>query len=99
MMRNLPKTINIMGHTYKVTQCEIVTNENSKVLWGEISYTRQEIRVTTKKPCPDPMSTLIHEIVHGCCDDGGIELDEANVERLANILTDTLIRNGIIPKE
>lgn len=99
-MRNLPDTVNILGHVYKVIPCDTVINdENTTVLWGQIANNRQEIKVTIKEPCPDPMSILIHEIIHGCCDEGGIELAESDVKRLASILTDTLIRNGIIPKE
>ena len=92
----LPEKINILSNIYKVVlQDEVISNEQT-ILFGEIAYRDREIRIKSKEPCPDPRTTLIHEIIHGCCTEGGIELDENNVNRLANILTDTLIRNELI---
>ena len=92
----LPKSVTILGKKYKISEQDRVLSDDSRVLWGEIRYSKMEIAISTKTPCPDPLHTLIHEIVHGCCDDGGIELDEKNVTRLASILSDTLTRNGLI---
>ena len=92
----LPEEINIVGNVYRVVGMDTVISSENHTLFGEISYTDREIRIKTKKPCPDFRTTLIHEIIHGCCTEGGIELNEDNVTRFANILTDTLVRNGLM---
>ena len=93
---NLPKNVVILGKKYAINEQDRVISGENKILWGEMRYSRMEIAVSTKKPCPDPRHTLIHEIIHGCCDEGGIELDEPNITRLASILSDTLMRNGLL---
>ena len=95
-MKFKAEKINILSNIYKVVLLDEVVSSDQTILFGEISYRDREIRIKVKEPCPDPLITLIHEIIHGCCNEGGIDLDESNVNRLGNILTDTLIRNGLI---
>lgn len=93
---NLPENVVILGKKYSIVEQDRVISNENKIVWGEIRYSRMEIAISTKKPCPDPRHTLIHEIIHGCCDEGEIELDESNITRLASILSDTLMRNGLL---
>ena len=92
----LPKEVDIFGTPYRVVECDKVVNENAEIMWGEIRYSLCEIAIAARPPCPPPIKTLLHELIHGVCDELEIELDEKNTKRLTARLTDTLIRNNLV---
>ena len=63
---------------------------------GHIMYDAALIKIDALLSYQSKRLTLMHEIVHGMADAVGVELDEKEVELMANILTATLDQNPIL---
>jgi len=107
-MIQLPDKINIMGTPYTVVYCEKASDVDShgkEALWGHIDYWDCVIRALKgNRPTVEIWKTLMHEILHGIANSADITClkDKANhdeLDVLAEILTDTLIRNGWLQVE
>ena len=91
---NIPSKVIIGPREFEI---EIVnklldTTEFQK-LNGHILYDAALIKIDALLSYQSKRLTLMHEIVHGMADAVGVELDEKEVELLANILTATLEQN------
>jgi DNA phosphorothioation-dependent restriction protein DptG len=68
--------------------------------WGQVDYWTRTIRIYKDKLRDvEVYKTLVHEIIHCVLDLMGakkLSSNEQFVEQLANILTDTFIRNGLL---
>lgn len=74
----LPKSINILGLTYKVQTASLI-NENIDQE-GECNYRRQEITIKENIPDDRALETLMHEIVHAIL--GGLRLEKENDDEM-----------------
>jgi len=107
-----PAEILIMGIPYEIryvdTPEEADIDGHYKLL-GQIDYMTRTIRVYDKNPEKKktdgfPFYVLMHEILHGIGDAAGIDVlntkisknAEKTVDLLANVLSDTLIRNDML---
>jgi Zn-dependent peptidase ImmA (M78 family) len=93
-----PEKINIVGYIYNICICRDmadIPDIEERKSFGSIDYLKRVIYIY-EEASSSMLNTLIHEIVHGCCDSGGLNLKENEIERFANILTDTLLRNKLI---
>jgi len=110
-MKNLPKSLNIMGKIYKVIYVQDMVKADAfrrRALWGQIDYHTRTIRVYTgqkgeERQYADIMDTLVHEILHGLLEDNklvknlvGKENNESFVDNLSILIVDTLRRNNLL---
>ena len=93
-----------MGVPFKVVYCDKpsdVDHEGRNSLRGSIDYWVDTIRILD---CGSPhqiFETIIHEVVHGIATRLCLSFndEESTVERFANVLADTLVRNGFVQLE
>lgn len=101
-MAKLPNKVNIVGTDYTVQYCKSSSDVNvhkRESLWGEIDYWTTTIRVYKERCTVELWKTIFHEILHGLAQELNLTMlknkdnhDELDV--LASVLVDTLIRNG-----
>ncbi len=87
--------INICGKLYTINLHEEEIRENNELVWGNIDFKTQNINIYKNLDSSRIFSILMHEIIHGVCDAANVDCKEKDVDRIANILSDTLIRNNI----
>ena len=67
--------------------------------WGYTDRDKHQIVIAAEQPYEARLETLMHEVIHilmegrECCD----LTKEDEVRTFSQVLTDTLLRNGIIP--
>ena len=88
----IPKTTKILGVPYKVST--IKQPELGSKSWGEIDHINQTIAVLDIGQ-EAKEKTFLHEIIHGIDLCIGIDLDETQVERMAQGLYVWLSENGL----
>lgn len=106
-----PQSVNILGAVYAIEYVKepmVEDEDNTRVSIGHISYVDRKILVYDRnRGLSDLWDTILHEVVHGIVEEMFIrafEPDETHkhdgkhddLGRLANGLSDTLIRNGWI---
>jgi predicted restriction endonuclease len=73
------KNINILGLTYEIKEVDVVNKEVLRA--GEINYITQEIKIDKSLSTEKKNITLLHEIIHGICDQ--LQFDDlANNEQM-----------------
>ncbi len=90
------KTINILGHNYKIEEVEQV--DKNQRLFGEINYVDQTIKIEKGLTPDKKFEVLIHEIIHGIFEALGFEEENKNehlIQVLANALYQILKLNEI----
>lgn len=84
---DLPKKVKVGPHIYKIEEWETKAAVSSEKM-GECSHIEHIIRVTTAYPS-HTANTLLHEIMHACCEIWNVESDD-NEERHVTALTNAL---------
>ena len=93
----IPKTINICGTVFIIRELDATIKVGiTKESWGYIDYQESFINIYSKLEEQKKFKVLIHEIIHGCCEAANIDITEKENDTLANILSDTLIRNNLL---
>lgn len=59
-------SVNILGLTYKVNEVEVVSKEELRA--GEINFLTQEIKIDKTLSVEKKNIALLHEVIHGICD-------------------------------
>lgn len=83
----LPKTVNILGITYKVLEVDTVNKNEPR--FGELNFATSEIRIDKELPDEKKIQVFMHEILHGVFDGLGMEelcTDERAVQSIATAL-------------
>lgn len=62
----MPDSINILGLTYKIIEVDVVNKEMYRA--GEINFVEQVIRIDKTLTNQRKEITLMHEIIHGICE-------------------------------
>jgi len=75
----MPREVTILGLKYKVELVEVVSKYLPRI--GEINYIEQVIRIDSTLSEERKQQTLLHEILHGICEQLG--LDEINNDEKA----------------
>jgi len=83
----LPKQINVGDLTYKITVCDIFSDEDRTEISGEADPLKLEIRINSKIENKDLIKVVfLHELVHTLLDSAGLLLKERYIEALAQAL-------------
>lgn len=106
-MAKKPKSVNILGTDYTVVYCESASDVDvfrRESLQGQVDFWTSSIRVCESRSLVAQWKTVIHEILHaiGECADIAMLKNKDNhdqLDALANILVDTLIRNKFLEIE
>lgn len=101
-MVKLPKKLNIMGTVYTIEYCSSASEvdiHKRESCQGQIDYWTQTIRVYSSRCKIEQWKTIFHELLHGIGQELEMSMlkDKDNHDQLdvlASILVDTLIRNG-----
>ncbi|MHB9144712.1 MAG: hypothetical protein ACYC5Y_05175 [Symbiobacteriia bacterium] len=99
MCEQTPMLVHIGPFTYPVKVIpELKSASNGGALWGEIVYSKHEIRVRDDGPAERRKVAVLHEIIHGCLDltGHGDAVEEKVVEALGAALYDSLTRSGLL---
>lgn len=95
-MKAIPKKLKIGPINYRVV--EVGSNgvaTDDPHTWGFVDFSTCVIRLYRDLPMDKKWAVLMHEIVHAIDEQSGLELNEANTDRLAVSLVDTLTRNKL----
>lgn len=82
---NIPKTLKIGGHIYKVEITDKGLNEED---YGELDMETNTIRINSKIPKTNQESTLLHEILHALNTTLDHELLDSLSEQMYQVLKD-----------
>jgi predicted metallopeptidase len=89
-----PKTIEIGGIKYTVSESKAVVIDDNAGYAGKISYATSEIEILNKLPDDRKLETFIHELMHALFFESGyIEHDEDMVVRLSKTLYQVIRSN------
>lgn len=95
-----PKSINILGVDYEITYVAIgeKVSRNEGGYLGHINHIERKIRILDGPSPSLRFQVLLHEILHAIDEelDVGALSKESTVKRLAVVLGDTLVRNGLV---
>jgi hypothetical protein len=81
----VPKRLVIGPHEYEVSfDHDILLSDGHN---GQISYRKQYIKFDTNEKPTQLNVILLHEVLHGICEVFGVEISEADNDRLANGLS------------
>ena len=83
----IPKTISVCGVPHTVLLCE--DNFSSDSHFGEIDYTKAEIRINKAMPAELQSVTLVHEWLHAALVMLGFDTETAN-EQFVNALASAI---------
>lgn len=89
-------SINILGLTYQVNEVAVVNKGNPRQ--GEINFMEQVIRIDSSMLADRKNIVLLHEIIHGICEQLGLDEigdNEHTVQSLASALHQVLHDNAI----
>ena len=87
----MPETVSIMGIPYTVKLVDVV--DKNQLCFGEIDYFACEIRIDKTLTPEMQKVTLLHEILHGCCNLLGlndVNENESAIQGLASGLYSAL---------
>lgn len=87
---NIPKKLKVGGHTYTVN---IVKGDNalcSPQYLGRTSHNKNTIDLEEEIPDSKREEVFLHEILHICFDQGGIDREYKEEEYLVNTLSNQL---------
>ena len=90
---NLPSQIKIGATRFNVVIEDDLRNFDDSRLDGHIKYGECKICIDSKMDGDRPRDVLMHEILHGIADHAAVNLDEGQVERLANGIAAVLVDN------
>ncbi|MDF2485842.1 MAG: hypothetical protein K0R46_2010 [Herbinix sp.] len=78
---NIPENIKVGYKDYKVVKVNNL-DDGTNLLFGEVTYVDEVIKLANKYPENQMKLTLIHELVHAVDDMLGIDLKEEQVVKL-----------------
>lgn len=91
----LPKRVNILGVVYKIEYTKDILEGDAV---GAIDYVDRTITIRNSGDAVDVWGTIMHEVLHGVVHGAGaplhLKMKHEDLDRLAVVLADTLIRNG-----
>lgn len=96
-----PKTIQVMGLTYTITECNdpIKTNHaRGTITTGEIDHGLLDIKYYSQLATPVKDKVIWHELVHSFEDIIGLRLNEKEVDLFAGLLqqvTDQIVQYNL----
>jgi hypothetical protein len=87
MDKHLPLNVKIGGITFPITWCDdlIVSRDTGEVRTGEIVYDDCTIKIMKTDNYEKNLQVLLHEIVHGLCEEYKIDFGE-NKEKYTDML-------------
>jgi addiction module RelE/StbE family toxin len=91
--------VKILGKDYKITyvpKMENVNTESSELLFGQIRYVDNDIRIFGGLKEFDRFQVLLHEVVHGISTSLALGLDERQIDLVALGMANVLIDNKMI---
>lgn len=90
----IPKTVKIAGITYKIKEVEDLSEQTDNI--GQIFYNRGLIQLDSKLNRDRKEQVFIHEVLHGCFHEAGIEdQDEDVINRVGIVLYQVLKENNL----
>jgi len=101
----LPKTLNVMGVTYRMFYYDDIAKGGPDEPFGFMSTKKGEMHIYTGNGVNFAWSTILHEILHAIGDlarIGILEYDDsknrnhAEIDCLATVLADVLLRNNLL---
>ncbi len=96
-MFTIPNYVKIGWKNYDVRYAEERLNSGNE-LFGQIDYQTCKITLREHNTQEQNECTLIHEILHGVSEMYGLNMEEEQVERLANALYTLLVDNERLSK-
>lgn len=94
----IPTNVKVAGIDYKVEQVEEIDNNPSHM--GDVVYQKSLIRIKQGMSEDKKEQTLVHEILHACYEEAGIEnQDEDTINRVGVILYQVLKDNKMFFKK
>ena len=91
MKVKVPREIKSGPYPYSITLSpDLKLNEGC---WGTTHYVRRVVRIDSGLPLIERNQTLLHEVLHVISSTYQCALDEDNVERIANGLSEFLFNN------
>jgi Zn-dependent peptidase ImmA (M78 family) len=91
-MFDIPNSVKIGWKRYNIRFAEERLNSGNE-LFGQIDYQTCTITLRGRNTQEQDECTLIHEILHGVSEMYGLNMEEEQVERLANALYTFLVDN------
>ena len=101
-----PEILNIMGVPFRVVYCKEISDvapDKRSIEFGNSSLEKQEIRVYSGGADEFTWQTVLHEALHMIGDMTRLDMlamdsmkKHNELDCLANVLADTLFRNGLI---
>ena len=101
----LPKTLNVMGVTYRMVYHDNIAELGADEPYGWMSTKKREMHIWTGNGVNFAWTTILHETLHAIGDLGRLailEYDEggnrnhADIDALATMLADVLLRNDLL---
>lgn len=90
----IPTNVKVAGIDYKVEQVEEIDNNPSHM--GDVVYQKSLIRIKQGMSEDKKEQTLVHEILHACFEEAGIEnQEEDTINRVGVILYQVLKDNHL----
>lgn len=86
----IPKKLKVGSHTYTVTIAKGDGELSEPKYWGKTDYKNCSINLKSEIPKSKQEETFIHEILHICFDQAGIERPEPEEEYLVNSIANQL---------
>lgn len=94
----IPNSVKIGWKRYDIRFAEERLNSGNE-LFGQIDYQTCKITLRERNTQEQNKCTLIHEVLHGVSEMYGLNMEEEQVERLANALYTFLVDNEKTVKE
>lgn len=88
MKVKIPKTIQVVGHTYKVLYKSHLSKDRG--IRGRINHRLQEIQIEPENPVSQKNQTMLHEILHFIETTFAMDLSDDDIDRLAEGLYQVL---------
>jgi len=87
--------IKIIGTYYDVVYRKNLKDNKNDGLYGHIEFDELIIKVCSRYPALRQLQTILHESIHGICQELDIEMCEHHVEVFSNALFGYLLDNKV----
>jgi len=103
----LPEALNVMGITYRMVYHDNIAELGADEPFGWISTKKREMHIWTGNGVNFAWTTILHETLHAIGDlgrlailecDGDKNRNHAEIDALATILADVLLRNDLVKR-
>ena len=91
----MPNTLRVGPITFDVVECTYPIVHEGVEMWGQTVSSEALINIKASLDPQQQLATLMHELLHIISNQTASEVDEATVERVSNLLLDTIQRNDL----